>query len=45
MGLEPEGDSTVVWRHPPVDTKKEMPVTKMKIKCNGLYTQCSGIKE
>lgn len=22
MGLEPEGDSTVVWRHLPVDTKK-----------------------
>lgn len=24
MGLEPEGDSTAVWRHLPVDTKKEI---------------------
>lgn len=34
MGLEPEGDSTAVWRHLPVDTKKEMLVFKMRIKCN-----------
>lgn len=44
-GLEPEGDSTAVWRHLPVDTKKETPVTKMRIKCNVTYTQYSGITE
>lgn len=33
MGLEPEGDSTAVWRHLPVDTEKEMFVIK-RIKCN-----------
>lgn len=33
MGLEPEGDSTAVWRHLPVDTKKEILVIKMRIKC------------
>lgn len=45
MGLEPEGDSTAVWRHLPVDTKKETPVTKMRIQCNVTYTQYSGIAE
>lgn len=35
MGLEPEGDSTAVWRHLPVDTKKrDAWFTKMRIKCN-----------
>lgn len=40
MGLEPEGDSTAVWRHLPVDTKnkqkkpREMLVIGMRIKHN-----------
>lgn len=42
MGLEPEGDSTAVWRHLPVDTKKrDAWFTKMRIKMQCYFTQNS----
>lgn len=39
MGLEPEGDSTAVWRHLPADTEKEKPVIRMRMKRNVPDTQ------
>lgn len=41
MGLEPEGDSTAVWRHLPADTEKEKPVIRVGMKRH-VDTQCSG---
>lgn len=45
MGLEPEEDSTAVWRHLPADTEREKPVIRMRMKRNVPDTQYSGIKE